>query len=102
MGFKMKGPDSMGFLNMNRNKRSLALNLKSPAGRDLLLDMAETADIVVENYRPGVMARLGLGYEAMRARNPRPDLRQHLGLRADRPLGQAPGLRPHGAGDVRA
>ena len=64
MGFKMKGPDSMGFLNMNRNKRSLALNLKSPAGRDLLLDMAETADIVVENYRPGVMARLGLGYEA--------------------------------------
>lgn len=69
MGFKMKGPDSMGFLNMNRNKRSLALNLKSPAGRDLLLDMAETADIVVENYRPGVMARLGLGYDAMRARN---------------------------------
>ncbi len=69
MGFKMKGPDSMGFLNMNRNKRSLALNLKSPAGRDLLLDMAGTADIVVENYRPGVMARLGLGYEAMRARN---------------------------------
>ncbi|MCJ2082788.1 CaiB/BaiF CoA transferase family protein [Methylobacterium sp. J-090] len=69
MGFKMKGPDSMGFLNMNRNKRSLALNLKSPAGRDLLLDMAQGADIVVENYRPGVMARLGLGYEAMRARN---------------------------------
>ncbi|MBY0256861.1 CoA transferase, partial [Methylobacterium sp.] len=70
MGFKMKGPDSMGFLNMNRNKRSLALNLKNPVGRDLLLDMAETADILVENYRPGVMARLGLGYEAMRVRNP--------------------------------
>ncbi|GJD40381.1 MULTISPECIES: CoA transferase [Methylobacterium] len=70
MGFKMKGPDSMGFLNMNRNKRSLALNLKSDAGRDLLLDMAANADVLVENYRPGVMARLGLGYEAMRARNP--------------------------------
>jgi formyl-CoA transferase len=70
MGFKMKGPDSMGFLNMNRNKRSVALNLKSDAGRDLLLDMAATADVVVENYRPGVMARLGLGYEAMRVRNP--------------------------------
>ncbi|WP_019905840.1 CoA transferase [Methylobacterium sp. 77] len=69
MGFKMKGPDSMGFLNMNRNKRSLALNLKSDAGRDLLLDMASSADVLVENYRPGVMARLGLGYEAMRARN---------------------------------
>ncbi|CAA2136656.1 CaiB/BaiF CoA transferase family protein [Methylobacterium bullatum] len=70
MGFKMKGPDSMGFLNMNRNKRSVALNLKSDAGRDLLLDMAANADVLVENYRPGVMARLGLGYEAMRARNP--------------------------------
>ncbi len=70
MGFKMKGPDSMGFHNMNRNKRSLALNLKSEAGRELFLKLAATADILVENYRPGVMTRLGLGYEAVRARNP--------------------------------
>ena len=70
MGFKMKGPDSMGFHNMNRNKRSLALNLKSEAGRELFLKLATTADILVENYRPGVMTRLGLGYEAVRARNP--------------------------------
>ena len=62
MGFKMKGPDSMGFLNMNRNKRSVTLNLKSPAGRDVLLRMAKDADILIENYRPGVMRGLGLYY----------------------------------------
>jgi crotonobetainyl-CoA:carnitine CoA-transferase CaiB-like acyl-CoA transferase len=70
MGFKMKGPDSMGFLNMNRNKRSMALNLKSEAGRELFLKLASTADILVENYRPGVMTRLGLGYEALHKHNP--------------------------------
>lgn len=70
MGFKMKGPDSMGFLNLNRNKRSIAINLKSEAGRGLFEKMAATADVLVENYRPGVMQRLGLGYEAMRAINP--------------------------------
>ncbi|MDB5931155.1 MAG: L-carnitine dehydratase/bile acid-inducible protein [Polaromonas sp.] len=71
MGFKMKGPDSMGFLNMNRNKRSVALNLKSDAGRSLLLRLAKDADILVENYRPGAMTRLGLGYEVLKEVNPR-------------------------------
>jgi crotonobetainyl-CoA:carnitine CoA-transferase CaiB-like acyl-CoA transferase len=71
MGFKMKGPDSMGFLNMNRNKRSVTLNLKSEAGRELLLRMARDADIVIENYRPGAMKRLGLGYEELKQVNPR-------------------------------
>lgn len=71
MGFKMKGPDSLGFLNMNRNKRSVALNLKSDAGRKLLLQLAKDADILIENYRPGAMKRLGLGYEDIKAVNPR-------------------------------
>jgi crotonobetainyl-CoA:carnitine CoA-transferase CaiB-like acyl-CoA transferase len=71
MGFKMKGPDSMGFLNMNRNKRSMALNLKSDVGRELLLRMARDADILIENYRPGAMTRLGLGYEVLKEINPR-------------------------------
>jgi formyl-CoA transferase len=71
MGFKMKGSDSMGFLNMNRNKRSIALNLKSKAGREVLLRLAKDADILVENYRPGAMKRLGLGYEDLREVNPR-------------------------------
>ena len=70
MGFKMKGPDSMGFLNMNRNKRSIAINLKSDAGKEILFELAKDADILVENYRPGVMKRLGVGYEVMRTINP--------------------------------
>ena len=71
MGFKMKGSDSMGFLNMNRNKRSVTLDLKTEAGRALLYRLVEDADILVENYRPGVMKRLGAGYEALSAINPK-------------------------------
>ncbi|EAR51941.1 L-carnitine dehydratase/bile acid-inducible protein F [Oceanicola granulosus HTCC2516] len=71
MGFKMKGDDSFGFLNMNRNKRSVVLDLKSEEGREAFLRLAETADIIVENYRPGVVAKLGIDYASVRARNPR-------------------------------
>ncbi|MDP3245405.1 MAG: CoA transferase, partial [Polaromonas sp.] len=71
MGFKMKGPDSLGFLNMNRNKRSVALNLKSEAGKALLLKLAKDADILLENYRPGAMRKLGLGYEVLKEVNPK-------------------------------
>ena len=71
MGFKLKGDDSMGFLNMNRNKRSIALNLKSAAGREVMLKLVAIADILVENYRPGVMKRLGIGYDECRKVNPR-------------------------------
>jgi formyl-CoA transferase len=70
MGFKLKGDDSLGFLNMNRNKRSIALDLKSEAGRKAFLRLAETADVIVENYRPGAMKKLGVDYEAVRAVNP--------------------------------
>ena len=66
MGFKMKGADSLGFLNMNRNKRSVTLNLKSQAGREILLRLAKDADILIENYRPGAMKRLGLGFDELR------------------------------------
>ncbi|AEG92720.1 CaiB/BaiF CoA transferase family protein [Ramlibacter tataouinensis] len=71
MGFKMKGADSLGFLNMNRNKRSIVLDLKSEAGKSVLLRLVRDADILIENYRPGAMRRLGLGYEALREINPR-------------------------------
>jgi crotonobetainyl-CoA:carnitine CoA-transferase CaiB-like acyl-CoA transferase len=70
MGFKLKGDDSLGFLNMNRNKRSVVLDLKSEAGRNAFLRLAETADVIVENYRPGAMKKLGVDYEAVRAVNP--------------------------------
>ncbi len=71
MGFKMRGPDSMGFLNMNRNKRSLSLDLKNERDREVFYRLVETADVLVENYRPGVVQRLGIDYETLKARNPR-------------------------------
>jgi formyl-CoA transferase len=71
MGFKMKGADSLGFLNMNRNKRSITLDLKSQAGKEVLKTLAKDADILVENYRPGALRRLGLGYEVLKDINPR-------------------------------
>jgi alpha-methylacyl-CoA racemase len=59
------------FNTLNRNKRSVTLNLKSSAGRDLLLALVERADVLVEGNRPGVMDRLGLGWAVIHARNPR-------------------------------
>ncbi len=64
--------NSSGFhLVLNRNKRSLGLNLKAVRGREFFLRLVRTADIVLEGFRPGVMERLGLGYNALRAENPR-------------------------------
>jgi formyl-CoA transferase len=59
------------FLSINRGKRSIALDLKRAEDRATALALAEKADVVVENFRPGVMDRLGLGAESLRARNPR-------------------------------
>ena len=65
MGFKLKGNDSLGFFNLNRNKRSLALNLKGKAAREVFYRLVETADILIENYRPGVTKRLGIDYATL-------------------------------------
>src|ERR1700752_2063966 len=59
------------FLNPNRNKRSICLDLKKPAGRDAVLRLVETSDVLVYNVRPQAMARLDLGYDAIAKRNPR-------------------------------
>src|SRR3546814_4523964 len=64
------GGVSAFLLSANRNKRSLAIDLKSQKGCDAVLKLAEGSDVVVENFRPGVLDRLGLGYEAVRARKP--------------------------------
>jgi crotonobetainyl-CoA:carnitine CoA-transferase CaiB-like acyl-CoA transferase len=65
------GTDSPSFNAVNRGKRSVVLNLKTGGGRDALKQLARTADILVENYRPGVLAELGLDYAALHALNPR-------------------------------
>lgn len=64
------GGVSAPFMMMNRNKRGLALNLKSAQGRALLLRMVKSADVLVENFRGGTMDKLGLGYDTLKAENP--------------------------------
>src|SRR3990172_7715584 len=59
------------FLAQNANKRSVTLNLKPAEGKTIFRALVKTADVVVENFRPGVMERLGLSYEALRPLNPR-------------------------------
>ncbi len=61
---------SATFCSLNRNKRSVALDLRAPEGREIALKLAHDADVVIENFRPGVMDKRGLGYEAVKALNP--------------------------------
>jgi crotonobetainyl-CoA:carnitine CoA-transferase CaiB-like acyl-CoA transferase len=65
------GSESPNFLAWNRNKRSLALDLKADAAKEIIYKLAEKADIVVQNFRPGIMARMGFGYEDFKNINPR-------------------------------
>ncbi len=84
--------ESAFFLAANRNKRSVALDIKRPEGQELVRRLAETADVVVENFRPGVMDALGIGYAALSARNPRLILCSISGFGADGPYADRPGL----------
>jgi crotonobetainyl-CoA:carnitine CoA-transferase CaiB-like acyl-CoA transferase len=65
------GDESAYFVNLNRNKKSVAIDLKHPEGKALFLDLLERADVVLENLRVGTVKKLGIDYEAARARNPR-------------------------------
>ncbi len=64
------GGESAYFMNLNRNKKGITLNLKTEEGKQILRDLVKEADILVENYRPGVMEKLGLGYEDLKKINP--------------------------------
>lgn len=77
---------SMGFLAVNRNKRSVVLDAKDPKQLALTRQLAEKADIVVENFRPGVMERMGLGYAELSAKNPRQIYASISGMGATGPL----------------
>jgi crotonobetainyl-CoA:carnitine CoA-transferase CaiB-like acyl-CoA transferase len=92
MGFKLKGSDSLGFINMNRNKRSIVLNLKAPAARDVFYQLVKTADVVIENYRPGVAARLGIDYPTLKAINPGIIYASISGFGQTGPWSQRPGF----------
>jgi len=77
--------DGFDMLNLHRNKRSITLNLKHPDGKALFLDLARHADVVVENFRPNVKTRLGIGYDALHAVNPRIILASISGFGQDGP-----------------
>ncbi|MGQ0509138.1 MAG: CaiB/BaiF CoA transferase family protein [Betaproteobacteria bacterium] len=101
---KVESPDDAGgvlggmgrhgadFQNLHRNKRSIAINLKDPQGRGLLLDLAKTADVVVENFRPDVKRRLGIDYEALSAINPRIVYASISGFGQDGPYANRAGM----------
>jgi len=82
---------NVSFLSLNRNKRSLAVDLKSPEGKALLLDLVKTADVFLQNYRPGVAARLGVDYETLSAINPKLIYVSMSGYGEDGPYKNYPG-----------
>ncbi|HET9689860.1 MAG TPA: CaiB/BaiF CoA-transferase family protein [Acidimicrobiales bacterium] len=86
-----QGDQSAYFLAVNRNKRSLSLDLKSSAGREVALKLADRADVVVQNFRPGAAERLGLGYEQLSARNPGLVYASISGYGATGPMAHEPG-----------
>ena len=89
MGGPRDGPD---FQNLHRNKRSITLDLKSPQGKDILMRLVKTADVVVENFRPDVKDRLGIDYESLRKVNKRVILASISGFGQDGPYRARPGF----------
>jgi crotonobetainyl-CoA:carnitine CoA-transferase CaiB-like acyl-CoA transferase len=83
-----------GFAGWNRGKRSLVLDLKTPAGRDVFLDLVRASDVVVDNYRAGVMERLGIGSATLAAANPRLVHTSITGYGSSGPLSTLPGFDP--------
>lgn len=92
-GEPLGGPrEGSDFQNLQRNKRSLTLNLKEARGREVFRRLAAQADVVVENYRPDVKERLGLDYASLRALNPRLILASISGFGQDGPYAKRPGF----------
>jgi formyl-CoA transferase len=80
------------FQNLHRNKRSIAIDLKSPAGKNVFRTLVKTADVVIENYRPDVKDRLGIDYASLREINPRIILASISGFGQDGPYRDRPGF----------
>jgi crotonobetainyl-CoA:carnitine CoA-transferase CaiB-like acyl-CoA transferase len=90
-GPPFQGGEGVYFLSVNRNKRSLAVDLKNPTYRDAVCRLAADADIVVENFRPGTAARLGLGYAQVAETNPAVVFASISGYGQTGPLREEPG-----------
>jgi crotonobetainyl-CoA:carnitine CoA-transferase CaiB-like acyl-CoA transferase len=86
------GRDTADFQNLQRNKRSITLNLKTEGGINVLRELIKTADVVIENFRPDVKNRLGLDYESLRDINPRIILGSISGFGQDGPYAKRPGF----------
>lgn len=91
LNYKVGGAESACFLAYNRNKRSLALNLKSEEAKEIIYRLVKECDIVVENFRPGVIDSLGFGYEDMKKINPRIIFCSSTGYGQDGPYANRPG-----------
>jgi crotonobetainyl-CoA:carnitine CoA-transferase CaiB-like acyl-CoA transferase len=90
--------ESAAFMILNRNKRGTAINLKTDAGKAILRKMLHSADVVIENYRPGTMERLGLGYETLRQQNRGLIYCQITGFGVTGPYAERPGFDLIGQG----
>jgi len=88
--FHQPGGESELFLQLNRNKRGIALDLKTDAGKEILARLVAAADIIIEGYRPGVMQRLGFDYETLQAKHPRLIYCSITGNGTSGPLADAP------------
>ncbi len=95
------GDEAASFLMMNRNKRGIVLDLKTDGGKQVLRRLIASADVLVENFAPGAMERLGFGYEELHKRISGADLLLAVGLWPHRPVQASPRLRSGRAGDER-
>ena len=82
------------FLGLNRNKKSIGLDIRTQEGREVILDLVRGADVIIENYRAGVMDRNGLGYETIKASNPTIIYAAISGYGRDGPDKDRPGYDP--------
>jgi len=85
-----KNGESAYFMSLNRNKESLTLNLKTPEGKEILKSLVKQVDVLVENFRPGTMEKLGLGYEVLKEINPRLIYASSTGYGQTGPYSQRP------------
>ena len=97
VGVAVNGMSSL-YLVCNRGKRSIAVDLHTPEGVEIVLQLAGESDVFLQNFRPGVMDKLGLGYDARQRRQPRRRLRVAVRVRSGRPLPRPQRVRHRDAG----